>query len=253
MNAMLLSYRRVEPPVMCTCGRSLQGLAPNDRCPGCKALVVEAPWRLFWNADRHWLRTLKDGVVWMTFGYIMMWVISVTCAAMRSTVEEPPPTMLLLLLPQVALVLGIWLAATPDPAGEGKWTAATGRMIRIMACSHFLASAFAYSCWDSEFRDYFLFDHRLEYMRSLFWAGLLTALCLRGIHLACRMQSGGLQLLCGFAMLFAVTGTIMGLAVYIPYEIANPILMPPRPSAARPGLRGRPSHRRGGRRPERHR
>jgi hypothetical protein len=203
-----LDYRRVEAPAWCLCGASVVGLRGNECCRRCARLVAEGRWREVWNGERRWLLTLKDGVMWATFGHLVMWVVTVVVCGTRDwlEVESVVPVAV---LPDVALALGCWLARTLDPAGEDwaqRWLAAWLRasavgflgadvVMKVLACSD---AATDLRMWNE-----------LDVIQQGCWAWMAVAAMTRGGTLARRMHLHWLDSMCMFAAICAGTGAVM--------------------------------------------
>jgi hypothetical protein len=190
------------------------GLENRDRCPRCDRLVAEAPWHNVWNGERRWLLTLKDGAMWVTFGHIVMWVITIVLCGTRDWLELES-RLPLAVLPDVALALGCWLAATADPAGESRFERLTAVVLRGAAAGYVGQAVLndLFATFQIEMDDGL--SSRMWVLYQGFWMAMVAGATLRGWHLGRRMGMPALAAVCAVSGVMALLGTELLLAPWV--------------------------------------
>jgi hypothetical protein len=219
-----VDYRRVEAPERCVCGAGVTGLGDGDCCPRCGLLLVEAQWRRPWNAERGWLLTVKDGMVWVTFGQLVMFVAMFVLEATANwfLVELP---VVVSALPSVALGLGCFLAGTVDPAGERRGEARVAGVLRGTAVVFVMLRVVEAMVWHGVVEVDDLAREAVGQMVTACGGMLLVAAAVRGMHVATRMGFLGWGFFCALGGLAAAAGTLMAVVrVFVPTMVATTVI-----------------------------
>jgi hypothetical protein len=202
-----------ESFTQCRCGYDLQWLPLRGRCPECGALIMETSWWMLWNSDFYWLKTLRRGLVWLTFGYLIVGSVSIAEFCLLDFMDYPKPQ-LTWCIPSVVVWIGSWNLGKPDPASLNRvWDSGVG--LRIAATLNVAATVIfvLYSAgWN-----YGIWVNRAEDLSIFIWLLWTGMLFLRLRYLARRMGSRGLSFWCATIWLAIATTSVLAAIPYATY------------------------------------
>ncbi len=183
---------RIARDVACLrCGYNLRSLLPDQACPECGAAVAPSlRGDLLRLSDPRWLKRLSAGMTCIVIGQIAL--LATLCGALRwlelwfsaiLKILQPAASIVLILLAFGTLIVGVWLATSPEPGRVGAARDSRTRItIRVLLAAFLLLMlAGALSPVGTSARP--------ATMSDLCWSELRSALC-------CLLISAGWVIFC---------------------------------------------------------